>query len=516
MLLNPNDLLLDNRNYRILPYLQTPIENQKDILKCIATSKEFDLQEMIDSILLNKWRSIGTRPVIIQENGKNIVIEGNRRIAACKVLLNNIQEYENIKIPNTISEEVLSSISKIEVDQALNRDSLLPFLSDRHIKPAKRWSTISKQYLSYDLFKSGKKIEEIADILQLDTSKITTALRGYYLLQYAFSLETWSDEEKEILRNPGLKVDRFLRLFNTQKAAEDVGLNWDVYFQPYSDKHPQEVFKEVISFLVRKSLIENPPAITTRTEWKDIYEREEFLPLKHLLNLQDPPKEDPTDDTSDDEPFPEMHSDSSSEKSADGETSGASQAASNSQENQSGNKGYAPAGSNFMAGITCRLDKQNPACNGIISIAHELYQLSTSPYSGYTKYPISSAILLRSFFEQLFCFHLKNVKLQDNTSKTYLDKIKESQRDPNKDPLLGTILDKINNWLDAGDTRIFKNINHRQFYEFAFRERSPHKQLLDMLVHHTEYVLITPLGLDAMAKQGMLALANGLMALYHT
>ena len=67
---------------------------------------------MIESILLNKWRSIGTRPVIIKENKKYIVVEGNRRIAACKILLNNIRDYQNIKLPDPIPKEVLLSIFK--------------------------------------------------------------------------------------------------------------------------------------------------------------------------------------------------------------------------------------------------------------------------------------------------------------------------------------------------------------------------------------------------------------------
>ena len=54
--------------------------------------------------------------------------------------------------------------------------SLLPFLSDRHIKPAKKWSTIAKQYLSFDLYKNGKKIEEIAQTLQLEPKTIIIML----------------------------------------------------------------------------------------------------------------------------------------------------------------------------------------------------------------------------------------------------------------------------------------------------------------------------------------------------
>ena len=82
MKLNPNDVLLDNKNYRVLPYMHVELSDQDALLKCLAINSEFKMQDMIQSILANGWRSIGTRPVAVQIDDKYVVIEGNRRISA--------------------------------------------------------------------------------------------------------------------------------------------------------------------------------------------------------------------------------------------------------------------------------------------------------------------------------------------------------------------------------------------------------------------------------------------------
>ncbi|WP_054820996.1 ParB N-terminal domain-containing protein [Arthrobacter sp. JCM 19049] len=75
-----DELMLDRRNPR-LPDLDMP--TQESALETLA--QHADLSELVDSISNAGW--INFEPlIVVVEDGENVVIEGNRRLAALKII----------------------------------------------------------------------------------------------------------------------------------------------------------------------------------------------------------------------------------------------------------------------------------------------------------------------------------------------------------------------------------------------------------------------------------------------
>jgi len=93
MIANPNaplikvgDLHFDHQNARLAEYGITPATSEQDILKILWEA--MDVRELVQSISASGY--FPHEPLIVaKEGGKLVVIEGNRRLAAVKVLLSH-------------------------------------------------------------------------------------------------------------------------------------------------------------------------------------------------------------------------------------------------------------------------------------------------------------------------------------------------------------------------------------------------------------------------------------------
>src|SRR5581483_4177273 len=82
--LKVDDLHFDHLNPRLAEYGITPTTSDEDILKILWEA--MDVRELVQSISASGY--FPHEPIIVaKEAGKYVVIEGNRRLAAVKVLL---------------------------------------------------------------------------------------------------------------------------------------------------------------------------------------------------------------------------------------------------------------------------------------------------------------------------------------------------------------------------------------------------------------------------------------------
>lgn len=146
-----NNLLLDPSNPR-LP--ETVARTQEAMLDYIAQTTS--IEELMEAIAQNGF--FPGEPVVVTPEGapegKLIVIEGNRRVTAVK-LLNDpdllSKKSEKIK---SISEHAKYQTSKLPVVKKSTRSEVLPYLGFRHITGVKQWEPLAKaRYIEqlYDL-----------------------------------------------------------------------------------------------------------------------------------------------------------------------------------------------------------------------------------------------------------------------------------------------------------------------------------------------------------------------------
>src|SRR5688572_1818773 len=104
-----NDLHFDHSNPRLAEYGITPSTSEAEILKILWEA--MDVRELVQSISASGY--FPHEPLIVaQEKAKNIVIEGNRRLAAVKVLLSPNLAAKNGWEVSTLSATATEALKK--------------------------------------------------------------------------------------------------------------------------------------------------------------------------------------------------------------------------------------------------------------------------------------------------------------------------------------------------------------------------------------------------------------------
>lgn len=194
-------LLLDAENPRLAPDAEST--SQFDLLKILWT--EMAVDELVVSIAANGYFEEEPMFVIPQEPGmdpadpctKLVVVEGNRRLAAVLILLNDEwrQELKATDLP-TISAEQKAELRELPVSFYENRRILWSFLSFRHINSPKAWDPYSKvKFIAQVHDEYGESLDEIARKTGDRNAVVKRLYRGYKVLLQAENQADFSPED---------------------------------------------------------------------------------------------------------------------------------------------------------------------------------------------------------------------------------------------------------------------------------------------------------------------------------
>jgi hypothetical protein len=185
-LVSLDDLILDANNYRLSfehdgkQYSDKEAETteiQLDTHKKLVKEKLADLK---DSILENGFLEVDRIVVRQSENSKKfIVIEGNRRTAAFKALIN-----ESVNNKRALTGDLKNKANSINVIEITgDRDDIdryaATLMGIRHVSGPKKWPGIQSARLIYDLKKKGKQISQIGALLGISGMDANRRLRGF-------------------------------------------------------------------------------------------------------------------------------------------------------------------------------------------------------------------------------------------------------------------------------------------------------------------------------------------------
>ena len=162
---NIRALLLDSKNPR-----HVPIENQKEIINYLIENEKIKelAKDIAEKGVTNPLDLVG----IIIENNKKIVVEGNRRVCALKLLDKpNLAPKKYQRYFTTLQGKVKNHIKKLPVYVFTNREEALPWLSTLHTASSntsrKPWSP--EQKTRFDQGVDGKP-NHAAALTSLDFS----------------------------------------------------------------------------------------------------------------------------------------------------------------------------------------------------------------------------------------------------------------------------------------------------------------------------------------------------------
>lgn len=178
-----DELHFDFKNPRLVEF--QGLADEESILNVLW--KNMDINELVMSILASGFFESEALYVVCEE-GKLIVIEGNRRLAAVKAILHpdlikggGMSKYG--EIPTNIIDQLTNSIPVIEMS---HRRDAWRYIGFKHVNGPAKWDSYAKaQYIALVHDNYGVPLEDIATQIG-DSNKITLRLyQGLMLINQA-------------------------------------------------------------------------------------------------------------------------------------------------------------------------------------------------------------------------------------------------------------------------------------------------------------------------------------------
>ena len=178
----PADLYLDPANPRLADE-GLSIDEQDEILRWLWRNKS--VNELVDSILANCfWEH--EELFATEEEGRLVVVEGNRRLAAVKILSDpSLRERLGIALTKQPSEQVLESIRQLPVIHATRRE-LWGFVGFKHVNGPQAWDSVAKAEYVFRVRRDfGLSLADIASGIGDRHETVARLYRGYVVLRQA-------------------------------------------------------------------------------------------------------------------------------------------------------------------------------------------------------------------------------------------------------------------------------------------------------------------------------------------
>ena len=173
------DIYLDVLN----PRIDVPRSaEQADIrLALLATEEVIDLAR---GIVDNGGMLPGERIIVHKEKGRLVVLEGNRRICACQLLLDRalIPTGQKARFP-FLPPEVRGRIEVLQADESPSREAAEYAITKRHTDlGVKRWSVVAKQRRIARFIAEGHTLEDASMYYNEPLSPLRRTMEGHALL----------------------------------------------------------------------------------------------------------------------------------------------------------------------------------------------------------------------------------------------------------------------------------------------------------------------------------------------
>jgi len=219
-----NSILLDPQNPRMPPKFEPP-----DQRSLIAELIEHDkVEELARNIAKNGYFPVESL-IVVKEGNKTIVIEGNRRVAALKLLVAPEAAPTDLipKFRALSNKTDINKIKTVKVVFAPNREAAAPILMSRHTnEQIERWKPIMKASFYHGLLQTGISIEDLSHEYNIAVKDIIRFLRLYKMYQIACKLDL-PDDVAEIVHNPReFEATNLERLYVHNIGKEFLGISF--------------------------------------------------------------------------------------------------------------------------------------------------------------------------------------------------------------------------------------------------------------------------------------------------
>jgi hypothetical protein len=176
VLVAPSDLKFDLENPR---FVEGEFANEQEIIQHLID--EADVKEVAQSILSAGY--VDFEPLIVLQ-GKNTVLEGNRRLAALR-LISNAALRRRVSFDLPAVETSHKPPDLVRVRYVANRAEARSYIGFKHINGPFKWDAMAKAKYAAQWFDEGARIETISQTLGDGHSTVRRLVNGWYALKQA-------------------------------------------------------------------------------------------------------------------------------------------------------------------------------------------------------------------------------------------------------------------------------------------------------------------------------------------
>lgn len=252
-------LLLDSKNSRI------PAERRSDDQRQLL----HELLEREDIRgLASKIAKLGLFPnerlVVMSEGRRYIVLEGNRRLAAIRLLINpdlaptdaSVKYFRNLSVKTD-----LPGIGKLDVAVFQNRVAAAPIIAASHIgNPKRRWSSLQQARFYLELVEEGQTPAEVAERIGTTPGHVREFLRTEKLYRIASSFE-YNNEVRQKIEDPKFPLTTLARFIESTLGRKFLGIKLDDAYGFWGVVHPDR-FKAVLTRVAEE--VATKPGLTRK------------------------------------------------------------------------------------------------------------------------------------------------------------------------------------------------------------------------------------------------------------
>lgn len=482
---NPLELSLDFDNPRFLKNFPDEAEMRLYLI-------EYEDSLSVAENLASHGMLPGDTVVCVIEDGKTIVIEGNRRVSVMQMLLDRglIPEKYGTSVPE-VSDEVLEEIRALNVQIIENRDLALSVMANRHITGIKQWKPLAKKKFFASRFDAGMSIDQLVLATNIIKSEITRDIADYkfFVRNYDKYKRNNPNFDKNLI---DLGIDRFIRVFGTNLDSDYEVMPVKEYLMmergddmEYTSQLPDEIFTGFTQHVFKKAFdSEKNDSINTRSTFDKIPNVEEWKS-----------KIDECRDNLQIIPGDAMPSPGTPVQGVPATEAPTTRTPATVKPEPSGG----PSAPKFMEALhwAGKLSLDNRDHLPMIRILKELHEMSSGRGKDYVKYPIAAAMLMRSAYEQ-------GLKLLIKTAGSWGDF--ESRYSNSRDQTLSAMESYVrfkDNGIMEKNTPLWKTSGNIK--------KGDYRPFLNDCTHDLDFVFPTKDKLEAFAGEGMRGFLQGVI-----
>jgi hypothetical protein len=188
-----SELHFDRQNPRLAEYGLTKKSTDEEILAVLWDA--MDVRELVQSISASGY--FPHEPVIVaKEDGKYVVIEGNRRLAAVRVLLDpDFAKAKGWEMP-ALTKEARNKLLNLPVVHS-DREGSWRYLGFKHVNGPAKWSSYAKAKYIGDVHRNYKiPLEDIANQIGDRHKTVQRLYRGLMVIEQAERSKVYDREDR--------------------------------------------------------------------------------------------------------------------------------------------------------------------------------------------------------------------------------------------------------------------------------------------------------------------------------